>query len=278
MKKQFSSFAVLILVLFSFLSTPISAQLVSGHALKNGQVILGVTGSAPVAQAIAGTSNQITVTSTYTENGSIVMSFPNSVIFPGSVQVLGTLSPTSTSYTYNDLTIVYGVNTATIVVTGASDFAGDEYHGAANYRSTFTASSGALALTGALTANGNIVMLGNEYRGAANYVSTFTASSGAQAWTGALTSNGAITALGNEYHGAANFVSTFTASSGQLALGGAFLLKSKTLAQLDALTGVVGAAFYCSDCTSTAICVGSGTAAGAFVDFSSPTVHCDTKK
>jgi hypothetical protein len=163
--------------------------------------------------------------------------------------------------------VLFGVKAATAVISGATD------------------------ISGAVTLNSTLDVDGNITAGAANYRSTFTATTGAQVWTGGLTAptfNGAVVGgavsgttgqfTGDFKAGAANFISTFTATTGQVALGGAFLMKSKTLAELDALAGVVGAAYYCSDCTNTAVCVGSGTAAGAWVDFSSPTVHCNTVK
>jgi hypothetical protein len=45
------------------------------------------------------------------------MIFPGNVTINGNATVLGTLTPTGTSYTYNDLTIVYGVNMSTAVIT-----------------------------------------------------------------------------------------------------------------------------------------------------------------
>lgn len=50
--------------------------------LGAGQVLIGTTSSDPTAAAIAGTANQITVTSA---TGSITASIPNAVIFPGTV-------------------------------------------------------------------------------------------------------------------------------------------------------------------------------------------------
>jgi len=102
---------------------------------------------------------------------------------------------------------------------------GDSFLGAALYKSTNTASSGAwvmpatLNVIGAVTLDSTLDVDGNVIQGAANYRSTFTAASGNLALTGTLAVAGGLT--GNITAGAANYKSTFTHASGALALTGA---------------------------------------------------------
>lgn len=169
-----------------------------------------------------------------------------------NLTVTGTLSPYSTgTFSAEGISITYGVAAATGAFSGAVnivgaatldstlDVDGNVVAGAANYRSTFTAASGNLALTGSLT----------SLAGLSGTTGSFSSTLGV---TGVTTSSGTIN-TGYSRHG------------------------SKTLAQLNAYAaGAAGEDFYCSDCINEAICVSSGTGRGAFVDISSPTAHCDT--
>lgn len=49
----------------------------------------------------------------------------------------------------------------------------------------------------------------------------------------------------------------------------------RTLTQINAITPTaVGQAYYCSDCTNSAVCISSGTGLGAFVQIGSKSTHC----
>jgi len=55
-----------------------------------------------------------------------------------------------------------------------------------------------------------------------------------------------------------------------------FIVESKTIAQINLFApSSVGQLFYCSNCTSTAVCVSTGTGIGAFSSLSSKTTHCN---
>lgn len=116
--KKLLCFAMLaVLAVPSMAGTPLT----NGHALTTGQVIVGVTGAAPVANTVTGTANQITVT-TGAEGGNLAFSFPTSVTMT-NLTVTGTLSPYSTgTFTGENITLDYGINAATGVFTntGAS--------------------------------------------------------------------------------------------------------------------------------------------------------------
>lgn len=119
MKKMFSFLALLCFTLVSFLSTPSFAQLIAGHKLTTGQVIVGVTGAAPVANTITGTSNQISV-ATGAEGGNLTFSFPTNVSMT-NLTVTGTLSPYTTgTFTADNATLNYGISAATAVLTNTS--------------------------------------------------------------------------------------------------------------------------------------------------------------
>jgi hypothetical protein len=61
----------------------------------------------------------------------------------------------------------------------------------------------------------------------------------------------------------------------RITVNGGYQFTSKTLAQLGALTPVAaGETYYCSDCTTDAVCVSTGTAAGAFAGMSARTTAC----
>lgn len=124
------------------------------------------------------------------------------------------------------------------------DVDGNVIEGAANYRSTFTASSGALNLTGAVTSLAGFTgttatFSGDVKRGAENYTSTFTATTGAEVMTGAFTSN---TSIG-------------VPATGMVFVG------LRTIAELMAATAVAGQIGICSNCSPVEVFI--STAAGA---------------
>ena len=181
---------------------------------------------------------------------------------------------------------------ATLNVIGAVtldstlDVDGNEYHGATAYRSTFTASSGAQAWTGNLSTLGGITGValnatgavtldstldvdGNEYHGATAYRSTFTASTGAQIWTGAISSLASATAP-------TITGSTLVTGAKVTASAGPFTMYSRTAAQIIVIDPTVeGEFYYCSDCTTVAVCVSTGTAAYDWALFTDKTAACE---
>ena len=239
MKNCFSLLAVLVLMLLLFFPPVKSAgPAIAGHYLTTGQVIVGVTGSAPVANTLLGTSGQIAV-SQGAEGGNMQFSFPANVQMQ-NLTVTGTLSPYSTgTFSTDNLAATYGVAAATgvfsVSVTAPS-------FGAVS--ATTLAGSG--AITGATT----LVIQGATYLGAnaSATVSTITAA------------------------GAATFAASVTAPVVTVS-GGAFKPYSRTLAQLNGITpGGAGEMYYCSDCLAR-IAVSSGTGAGAFTTSASSTTH-----
>ena len=107
---------IAIALLALFFTANVNAQVVTGHKLTTGQIIVGVTGAAPVANTLTGTANQITVTQG-AEGGNMALSFPSNVTMT-NLTVTGTLSPYSTgTFTSNDLAATYGLNVATAVIT-----------------------------------------------------------------------------------------------------------------------------------------------------------------
>jgi hypothetical protein len=164
------------------------------------------------------------------------MIFPNNVTVNGNLAVLGTLTPTATAYIYDSLTINYGINMATAVITntGATALtvdggitAGTGVVGIVDatgkipaISSTYFASLSGANLTGIPAAGitGTAATLAaNTFTGlqtAPNETLTYGISAATGVFSGAVSIAGIVTLTGNEYKGAANYVSTFTASSG----------------------------------------------------------------
>lgn len=258
MKKLFEPFLSLIVLFFlitlcNIFPAKAAGPAIAGRYLKTGEVLVGVTGSAPVANKLTGTANQITVT-TAAEGGNLTFSLPSSVIFPGNVQVLGTLTPTATSYTYDDLTVTYGINAATGVYSGAVT--------GASFAATGALTGATLATTGAGT------IVGDFKAGAANYVSTMTASNGNWAITGNVVSLAAV-------QGATITGTTSVAGAKVNATAGALGLYSRSAAQIVAIDPVAaGEMYYCSDCAAVAVCVSTGTAAADWALITNKTAAC----
>ena len=288
--------APLLAVVFAFLlfSPSINAAPpIAGMYLTTGQTVVGVTGAAPKAKVVQGTANQVTVTN---NTSDLTWSLPASVIFPGNVQVLGTLTPTGTSYTYNDLTVVYGVNTATAVITntgaGALDVAGGINAGTGNVAITetngklaafdsthYTNLSGAnfTSLTAANISAGAVSLTTGDFSGNVRvapgtaYTSTFTAASGNLDIAGAVTIAGAA-AITGAITGPTSITGTKLVASGAGSVG----LYSRAKAEILALTpAAAGQAYYCNNCTAVTICVSTGTGVGAFVKVNDRTAACD---
>lgn len=66
-----------------------------------------------------------------------------------------------------------------------------------------------------------------------------------------------------------------TVTANQLVMNGGLQLKSLTLAQIQAVVGVVGQEYYCSNCTTDAVCVSTSTKANTFVRLSARTTACN---
>lgn len=246
-----------LVVALAFFLTPAHSQIVAGHVLTTGQTILGVTGSAPVANTITGTSNQISV-SQAADGGNLVFGFPASVHMTNLV-VSGTLSPYSTgTFTADDVAVNYGVLASTGVFTGAVS--------AASYGAV-SGTSGAFSTT--------LTTLGASYFGAvsgtvskstiaANGVATFGVSvtapaiSGTTSITGGDISGAALTATG----AVSLSTTTFT--------GGTVLFR-RTTAQLRLITPSVDEVFVCSDCVvpGSRVVIGTIAALSGFGVFSS---------
>jgi len=258
MKKLFEPFLSLIVLFFlitlcNIFPAKAAGPAIAGHYLKTGEVLVGVTGSAPVANKLTGTANQITVT-TAAEGGNLTLSLPNSVIFPGNVQVLGTLTPTSTSYTYDDLTVNYGIAAATGVFSGAVT--------GASFGATGALTGATLATTGAGT------IVGDFKAGAANYVSTMTASNGNWAITGNVVSLGAVQG--------ATVTGTTSVTSPLFIATGPTRLYSRSAAQIKAIDpGAAGEYYYCSDCATVSTCVSTGTAVADWALITDKTAACE---
>ena len=241
MTKIVNQFLFLVLAVFFFLTSPIFAAgpSVAGHYLTTGQVLVGVTGSAPVANQLIGTSGQIVATQG-AEGGYMQLSFPTNVQMT-NLTVTGTLSPYSTgTFTSDNLTANYGVAAATGVFSGA-------------------VTGASFAATAALSAGTSATVVGAAYIGAAGTVSTITAA-------GAATFNTSVTAPA--------ITGSTSVSGGTLAAtAGGFSPYSRSLAQLNALNpGAAGKFYFCNDCLS-ALAVSTGNSVGAFVTNASSTTH-----
>lgn len=78
----------------SFLYSGTAGLLVATAAPTNGQLLIGATGTAPVAAALTGTTNQLTVTN---GSGTITLSIPSVFVAPGSVQVTTSMQVSTTN-------------------------------------------------------------------------------------------------------------------------------------------------------------------------------------
>ena len=192
-------------------------------------------------------------------------------------------------------------DTATASHAGVQTFTGNVYFGAAGYKSTNTASSGAwafpatLIVGGAVTASSTLDVTGNFTSGAAGYKSTNTASSGAWAFPagvailGALTGNtlamtGAGDIAGQFTWGTAGTKSTGTVTGGLSIAGtlttiavnisgsGQLLMGNATSAALAALAPGQAKGALLINSTTGNLVMSTGTAVGAWVLVSTPTL------
>jgi hypothetical protein len=92
----FSTLTVSGLTANSFLYSGVGGLLTTTSAPTNGQLLIGSTGAAPVAGAITGTANQITVT---LGAGTIALSLPSAVTLPGSLVATTTIQGTTITAT-----------------------------------------------------------------------------------------------------------------------------------------------------------------------------------
>jgi len=238
----------------------------------------------------------------------VVLSNTNGVLtYNGVVLSTDTISGTdiavSGDLTVGDDAAISGLLTVaeTLAVAGASSLVGNVTAGAANFKSTMTAASGAWAITGAVTSlaglsgtsgtlsttlsvAGAAAILGAVELGAENTQSTVTAagaaafhaSVAAPAFTGAtLALTGASAILGANEWGAENTQSTMTAAGALTVFAsvtsplissgatGAMRCGTRTIAQLLAATAVMGEFGICSDCTPVEVFISTGAGAPA---------------
>ena len=256
MKKSFSFLAVCILTLVALLTPPSFAQLIAGHKLTTGQVIVGVTGAAPVANTVTGTANQITV-ATDAEGGNLTFSLPTSVTVT-NLTVTGTLSPYSTG-TLTTQTMTTTGTGATSIISGGGITAGTGNVGIVDTTGKIPAISSIYfaSLSGAnLTSLPASAVTGTAAVLAGN---TFT---GTQIMPNATVTYGVAAATGSF---------TTSVTTPQISFG-AGLAKASILA----LPGVAfGNVLACNDCTAVTLCVSTGAAVGAWVKSTDKTARCD---
>lgn len=195
---------------------------------------------------------------------------------------------------------------SSMTITGNASIAGNIYSGVINYKSTFTAASGNLDITGAVTAA--------SFSGSGASLTAITAANISAGNLGAsvLSSSVAISAVytsaiadsavtdgklagsiaPSKITGTAAILgaNTFTATQSapdvsvtygvsaatMTAVSGYIGFYSRTLAEINGITPTAaGQAYYCSNCIDSAVCISSGTGTAAFVQISSATVHCN---
>lgn len=205
MKKMFKPFVAVFAFLsvfflaisFPMLFTASAAGVpIAGNYLSNGQVLVGSTGAAPVAATLTGTAGQVTVTN---GAGTITLSTPQSIA-------------TTSSPTFKDLTITYGVAAATAVISGAAEAA------------TMNTGQGAYEL----------------------------------------------------YAMDQDVLTTSTPAFSGATMTGGLALYSRTEAQILAIeAAAAGELYFCSDCTTTTVCVSTGTAAADMAAIEDPSAACD---
>lgn len=288
---------------------------VSGAVTLNGTADIDgnlTIGAASYRSTFTAASGNAAIGGTLTSAGKLTVTSGGADIVAGMARV-GTGSSPSVADSDDDLFVEADLEvddqldvSGAVTLNSTVDIDGNVIAGAAQYRSTFTAASGALALTGALSTESTLDVDGNVTIGAAQYRSTFTAASGDAAIGGTLTSAGKLTVTaggadvsgtlavtgaetvsttlsvtGDSYLGAAGFKSTNTATTGawafpaSVSIGGQLGLLSQTTTQMATLTPAcptarVGCVIHSS--TNNELCVSSGTAQGAWIQVSSQTV------
>jgi hypothetical protein len=132
-----------------------------------------------------------------------------------------------------------------------------------------TAPSGKLDIVGNLNVTGSIVSGGSTSGSNPLVVSSATIGQGVTVSTFDAAGN-AIIAGTLESKGAATMdgalgVTGALSANGGLAVTGSSTLYVRSAAQINAITGAVGRAYICSDCTNTyTICIATGTAANQY--------------
>lgn len=232
---MYKTLCSLIVASFIFLiANPIKAgtPLIAGHALTNGQIIVGVTGSAAVANRLIGTANQLTVTNSGTEGGNTTLSLPANLTVT-NLTVSGTLSPYSTgTFTSDNLTANYGVAAATASLSDTS--------------------ASSLIIGGGMKAGTGSVQLVDATGKITALTSTYLASVSGAALTSLTPANVSAGSLPSTV-----IVSSWSASAAinatsVRALAGPVTLFPRTKAEHDALSNTyhAGDLFTCSNCTS----------------------------
>jgi len=185
-----------------------------------------------------------------------------------NLTVTGTLSPYSTgTFTAEDAEIEDD-----LVVGDDLTVGGDvAITGTLGVTGALTGTSGAFSTT--LSAAGNVTL------GAANYKSTMTASNGNWAITGNVATLGNVTAVDVTGSGAvqgATVTGTTSVTTPLFIASGPSRLYSRTAAQIVALDpGAVGEVVYCNDCTTVAVCISTGTAVADWALITDKSAACE---
>jgi hypothetical protein len=174
----------------SFLYSGVASSIDSTAAATNGQILIGSTGSDPVAAGLTGTANQITVTN---GPGSITLSLPQNIAVGSSPTFAGlTLSSlTANSFLYSGTS---GALTTTTAPTNGQLLVGST--GAAPVRAALTGTANQVVVTNGA---GSITLsLPQDIGAASNVTFGSVTSAGAFGCNGktaqtAATVNGAVT-------------------------------------------------------------------------------------
>ena len=174
----------------------------------------------------------------------------------------------------DDLTVTDDATiTDALDVGGATDLDGQVTIGAAATKSTITV-VGAASFPQTVTAGAGVVgstltITGASTLQAATLSSTLDVAG--QTTLGANTTKSTFTSTGN-----ASIHGTLTVGSNVTLTAGFLQFYSRSEAQIRALTPtVVGQAYFCNDCTTTAICISTGTVVQSFAAVEDPSAICD---
>lgn len=201
---------------------------------------------------------------------ALVIGNPDSPVYKisaaGVLSGTGVASQTSVDAAYKSLTATYGITGATGTLSSTLSVGGNVYLAPSTaYTSTFTASNGNLHIVGIITgATVNTGLGANELYDMNQNVQT----------TDAVTFRDAAATYG--VTGATGTFSGALSGLSVTASGGAIKFYSRSEAQILAIDpGGAGEAYYCNDCTTTAVCISTGTAVLDFAAIEDPTAICD---
>jgi len=92
-------------------------------------------------------------------------------------------------------------------------------------------------------------------------------------YVGAVVGTGALTATSGTFSTTVGITGATSLSSATVT--DAFVIGSRTQAQIEAITPVVGQMYICTDCTATTICISSAAAVMSWIGLESFDVACD---